>query len=63
MIQYLLFWAWYLLWRIIITLTCLYSLQTVLHLEGYHMEWSTLLIVGVIFVIGVRTWAPAHHGE
>lgn len=45
--------------RCTVTLACLYTLQHVMESEGYRVESHSLLMVAVIFVIGVRMWAPS----
>lgn len=46
--------------RCVITLACLFTLQHVLQEEGYRVEGESLLMVAVIFVVGVKLWAPNH---
>lgn len=44
--------------RLIATWGCLYTLQHVLREEGYHINDKSLLIIAVIFIVGVKAWAP-----
>jgi hypothetical protein len=49
--------GWYCI-RIVVTLAVVWSLQNVIHNDGYHVEFNTLLICAVLVIIGVRFWMP-----
>lgn len=48
---------WYTI-RIVVTLACVWTIQNVIHKEGYYIKFDTLLIVAVCVIIGVRFWMP-----
>lgn len=58
MLMWMMGWAWWLTWRLAVSLACLLTIQNVIHLEGYRVEFSTLLVTGVCAILGIRIWIP-----
>lgn len=49
--------GWYAI-RVIITLAGVWTIQNVIHRDGYYVRFDTLLIAAVVIIIGVRFWMP-----
>lgn len=58
MFTWMMGWVWWLTWRLAVSLACLLTIQNVIHLEGYRVEFSTLLVTGACAILGVRIWMP-----
>jgi|HubBroStandDraft_5_1064220.scaffolds.fasta_scaffold296362_1 hypothetical protein len=63
MLQWVMYWVWWASWRAAITLACLLTMQHYLHLEGYRVDNPTLIVVAIVFIVGVRVWAPAQESH
>lgn len=59
MIGWMAYWVWWIVWRLAVSLVCLYTIQNVIHQEGYYVEYPTLLVSGFCAVVGVRIWMPS----
>lgn len=46
--------------RVVVTLACIWTLQNVIHREGYLVPYSTLLVGAVCLIVGVRMWMPSY---
>lgn len=44
--------------RVVITLACLFTIQTVIHWHGYWIPFHHLLLVGAATLIGIRMMSP-----
>jgi hypothetical protein len=44
--------------RITITLLCCKTLQYIISLQGYRIDFSDVLISAVMIIVGVRIWLP-----
>lgn len=44
--------------RIIVTLGCILTLQTVIQSQGYRANFGSLVIAAIAVIIGVRFWMP-----
>jgi hypothetical protein len=53
-------WAWrwfcWLFVRVVITGALLFTLQTVLHSQGYWISTNNLVISAALIIIGIRCW-------
>lgn len=58
MIRWMIVWVWWATWRLAVSLACLLTIQNVIHLEGYRVELSTLLVTGACAILGIRIWMP-----
>ena len=56
MFSWLAYWAWWVSWRVVVTLVCMITIQHAATEEGYRLEWSTLLITTVCAIIVIRIW-------
>jgi len=63
MIGWMAYWVWWFTWRAAISLACLYTIQNVIHQEGYYIEWKTLVVSGICVILGVRFWMPSPKKE
>jgi hypothetical protein len=59
MIGWMASWVWWISWRLAASLACLWTIQNVIHQEGYFIEYRTLLVAGICIIVGVRIWMPA----
>lgn len=59
MFAYIAYWTWWFTWRLVITLACMVTLHNVIQYEGYHVEWSTLIIATIAAIVGIRVWMPS----
>ncbi len=48
---------WYCI-RIVVTLLCVWTIQNVVHKDGYYIKFNTLLICAALVIVGVRFWMP-----
>lgn len=46
--------------RVAVTLACIWTLQNVIHHEGYYIPYGILLIGAVCLIVGVRMWMPSY---
>ncbi len=51
-------WAFNYLIKIIITVACGFTLQSVSHKEGYTIPLSTIIISSLLLILMIRIWAP-----
>lgn len=49
--------AWFLI-RCAVTFACLWTIQNVIHREGYYVEFDTLLVCAACLIVGMRFWMP-----
>jgi len=59
MLGWMTYWFWWLFWRLIVSGVCLFTIQNVIHQEGYYIETKTLLIAGACAILGIRIWMPS----
>jgi hypothetical protein len=59
MIQWMAYWLWWLGWRSALTGACMYTLQNVIHQEGYRIDWQTMFIGTLCAIVGLRFWMPS----
>jgi hypothetical protein len=59
MFQWAAFWIWWFGWRCAVTLTCMYTIQNVVHQEGYFISWETLFASTLCAIVGIRIWMPS----
>jgi hypothetical protein len=52
--------GWYCI-RIVVTLAVVWTIQNVIHKDGYYVNFDTLLICAVLVIVGVRFWMPRQH--
>ena len=48
--------AWKFGWRIAVTLGCIWTLQNIVHQEGYLIPFNILLVGAVALIVGVGVW-------
>ena len=59
MIEWLVSRIWWFGWRIAVTLTCIWTVQNIIHREeGYYIPFHTLTVGAICLIIGVRVWMP-----
>ena len=51
-------WIWWITWRLVVSAVCLWTIQNVVHQEGYYIETRTLVIAGACAILGIRIWMP-----
>lgn len=49
--------------RIAVTLACIWTIQNVIHTEGYLIPFKVLLVGAVCLIVGVRMWMPSYKGN
>lgn len=59
MLGWMIGWVWWFAWRLAVSGVCLWTIQNVIHQEGYYIEFRTLLVTGVCAVVGIRFWMPS----
>lgn len=59
MIGWMAYWIWWIVWRSAITLACMFTIQNVIHQEGYYIESRTLFVATVCAILGIRVWMPS----
>lgn len=52
--------GWYAI-RIVVTLAVVWTIQNVIHKDGYYVNFDTLLICAILVIIGVRFWMPRQY--
>jgi hypothetical protein len=50
---------WWYAWRLAVSGVCLWTIQNVIHQEGYYIETKTLLVAGACAILGIRIWMPS----
>lgn len=58
MLAWMAYWIWWITWRSAVTLACMYTVQNVIHQEGYYIENKTLLVATICAILGIRVWMP-----
>jgi hypothetical protein len=51
--------VWWFAWRLAVSGVCLWTIQNVIHQEGYYVETKTLLVAGACAILGIRIWMPS----
>ena len=51
-------WFIYIGWRMVITILCGYTLQQVVHTQGYLIDIKVILQAAVLTILAVRIWMP-----
>ena len=51
-------WFVYFAWRSVITVLCAYTLQQVVHTQGYLIDLKVILQAAVLTILAVRIWMP-----
>lgn len=59
MIGWMMGWVWWFAWRLAVTGVCLWTIQNVIHREGYFIDSSTLVVAGLCAILGIRVWMPS----
>lgn len=59
MIQWMAYWVWWFGWRSAVTFACMFTIQNVIHQEGYFIEWKTLAVATLCSIVGLRIWMPS----
>lgn len=59
MISWALGWLWWFSWRLAITFACMYTIMNFVQQEGYRIEWTTMMVVTVCAIVGIRLWMPS----
>jgi hypothetical protein len=59
MIGWMTGWVWWFTWRTAVSLACMWTIQNVIHQEGYYIDFHVLLVAGVCAVVGIRVWMPS----
>lgn len=59
MIAWMASWVWWFAWRLVVTLACLWTVQNVIHQEGYYIEMKILMVAALCMIVGVRVWMPS----
>lgn len=59
MLEWIIKWVVWLAIRATVTLACMITIQTVIHNEGYYIEFHVLLVCAVCLIVGVRMWMPS----
>jgi len=49
-------WIWWFVSRSVVTLACIFSIQNLLHYEGYYVQFNILLAGAVCLILGVGCW-------
>lgn len=44
--------------RCVVTLACMWTIQNIMHQEGYHIAFQNILYGGVAVIVAVRFWMP-----
>ena len=44
--------------RCVVTLLCMWTVQAIMHQEGYHIEFQNILYGGAAIIVAVRFWMP-----
>lgn len=60
MIAWMASWVWWFAWRLAVTLACLWTVQNVIHQEGYYIEYRVLVVAALCVIVGVRVWMPSN---
>lgn len=63
MLGWMMGWVWWFTWRLAVSAACLFTIQNVIHQEGYYIENRVLLVAGICVVVGVRIWMPFKQGK
>jgi hypothetical protein len=63
MIAWMAHWVMWFALRAVVTLVCIYSIQNLIHQEGYRVEFSTLLLASICAIVAIRMWMPSYHKE
>lgn len=45
--------------RLVVTLACIFTIQNVIHQEGYLIPYKILLVGAICLIVGVRLWMPS----
>jgi uncharacterized membrane protein len=59
MIAWMARWVVWFAIRVVVTLACIYSIQNIIHQEGYRVEFTTLLLASICAIIAIRMWMPS----
>jgi len=59
MIGWMMGWVWWFTWRLVVSGVCLFTIQNVIHQEGYYIENKTLIVAGLCAVLAIRIWMPS----
>jgi len=59
MIQWAIHRVWWFLVRVAVTLACIWTIQNLIHTEGYYIPFHILLVGAICLILGVRIWMPA----
>lgn len=63
MLQWMLYWVWWIGWRIVVSLACMYTLQHLMHEEGYYVSMTNMLSMGAVMVVAIRIWSAQPNRE
>jgi len=61
MLGWMAYWVWWFTWRSAVTFACMYTIQNVIHQEGYYVETKTLMVATICAILGIRVWMPSAH--
>lgn len=59
MLQWMAYWVWWFGWRGVVTFACMFTIQNVIHQEGYFIEWKTMTVATLCAIVGLRIWMPS----
>jgi hypothetical protein len=63
MIAWMAHWIVWFTVRAAITLVCIWTVQNLIHQEGYRVEFSTLLLASICAIVAIRMWMPSCQKE
>ncbi len=52
-------WFGWTLIRLLVTFACIFTVQNIIHQEGYLISLPILLAASAAVIVGVRIWMPA----
>lgn len=59
MLAWMAHWILWFMIRAAVTLVCVYTVQNLIHQEGYRVEFGTLLLASICAIIAIRMWMPS----
>lgn len=60
MIRYMGYWVWWVVWRSVVTLCCMFTIQHIIHEEDrVWIDYKPMLIGTICLVLVIRIWSMA----
>jgi len=57
MFEWIISWILRITWRVVVTLSCMYTFQNIVHKQGYTIPWSAMCAVTACAILLIITWS------